>query len=129
MIILDAIVLTFLNAFDQIDWKFAKYSNYLILIKGGPESGALTFVSFVLSIIISIPLISIFGQGMILITILLFLVFCKMTDKRYSGKYKMINDIVSKSPFKSRSIRRTLTTLFLIIPVIEPIIIRNFASA
>ena len=126
---IDAIILALINIFSKLDWGLAKYSNFFLVVKGGPESSAITFFSFLSSLILSVPLIIFHGKGLILLTIIGYLFISYYIDKRYLGKYKTLSQKVNQSIYKSFLIRRLLIIAFILTPVFEVLILRKITIA
>lgn len=126
---IDSIIFTLVNAFSKLDWGLAKYTNYFLEVKSGPESSAISFFSLVATLILSVPLIPVLGKGAILVTIIGFMLISYFTDKSYLGKYNTVSQKVNQSIYKNSRIRRLLTIIYILIPVFELLILRKIANS
>ena len=128
MVLIDAIVFTFLNLFDKLDFKLSKSLSGTFRIKGTPESAALGTFSAISSITICVLLIPFIDKIAIILTVVMFLVISYIVDKRYEDKYAELETRVNKTIFKKSIYRRITTITYALLPVVIAIILRQIVT-
>ncbi len=129
MILIDAIILTLLNGFDELDWTLARYTNYIVSLRGSIKSSPLSFFALLLSISIGIPLTPLMGRTSAIPMVILFILFAYITDKRYYDKKSEIIARLEGSFLQGIWARRVLTLSFILLPVILIVIIRLYFNS
>jgi uncharacterized membrane protein len=128
MIIIDAIIFTFLNLFDKLDFKLSKSLSGTFRIKGTPESAALGIFSAISSLTICVLLIPFIDKIAIMLTVVLFFVISHIVDKHYEDKYTELESRVNNTIFKKPLYRRIMAIIYALLPVVIAIMFRQLIA-